>query len=256
MTTARDVFAPGTPCWVDLSSSNTEGAREFYGALLGWTFDEPNPDFGGYANARAGGTEVAGLMTNLAPDRADDGWTSYFATADIAASVAAATGAGGTVVAAPARIGELGTMAVLVDPSGAAFGFWEGDRFPGFAKLGEQGSAVWTEYHAERFAEAVRFYRDALGWTIEPMADTDEFRYSTAQVAGVTLAGMLDAAVPPSQWMTYFAVPDVDAALQRVLPLGGSVLRPAQDSPHGRVAEIADPTGARCKLVDPSRTGG
>lgn len=255
MTTSERVFAPGAPCWVDLSSSDTAAARKFYGELLGWTFDEPDPDFGGYANARSDEVEVAGLMRNPAAE-AGDGWNTYFATADIAAGVGAAVAAGATVVAEPGRVGELGKMAVLIDPFGAAFGFWEAERFAGFGRHGENGSVVWTEYHAERYNEAVRFYRAALGWAIEPVVDSEQFRYSTAQLAEGTVAGMLDTAVPPSQWVTYFAVADVDAALERVPALGGAMLRAAQDSPHGRVAEIADPTGARCKLIDPSRAGG
>ncbi len=31
--------------------------------------------------------------------------------------------------------------------------------------------------------------------------------------------------------------------------LGGSVIQPAQDTPYGRLAQAADPTGAMFKLV-------
>lgn len=50
----------------------------------------------------------------------------------------------------------------------------------------------------------------------------------------------------------YFAVDDTDAAVATVQRLGGRVVQPAEDSPYGRLAEVADPTGALFKLVSRS----
>jgi hypothetical protein len=47
----------------------------------------------------------------------------------------------------------------------------------------------------------------------------------------------------------YFGVEDTDAALAKVVDLGGSILMAAEDTPYGRLAAAADPTGARFKLV-------
>ena len=49
----------------------------------------------------------------------------------------------------------------------------------------------------------------------------------------------------PSHWQVFFGVPDLDAALGRVVELGGAVLQPAWDTGFGRRAMVADPTGAR-----------
>jgi predicted enzyme related to lactoylglutathione lyase len=46
-----------------------------------------------------------------------------------------------------------------------------------------------------------------------------------------------------------FGVADTDAALARLVELGGSVVQGAQDTPYGRLAHAADPTGAEFKLV-------
>ena len=53
----------------------------------------------------------------------------------------------------------------------------------------------------------------------------------------------------PAYWSIYFAVEDADAALAKITELGGSVVRPAEDTPYGRLAEAADPTGANFKLI-------
>jgi len=44
-------------------------------------------------------------------------------------------------------------------------------------------------------------------------------------------------------------VADTDATVAKAVELGGSVLVPAQDSPHGRFAGLADPMGAAFNVV-------
>jgi hypothetical protein len=48
----------------------------------------------------------------------------------------------------------------------------------------------------------------------------------------------------PSHWSVFLGSDDVDKTLQVITELGGSVLRPAEDTPHGRLASAADATGA------------
>jgi hypothetical protein len=61
-------------------------------------------------------------------------------------------------------------------------------------------------------------------------------------------SGFLPAGAP-AQWSIYFGVDDTDAALARIVELGGSVVAPAEDTPYGRLATAADPTGATFRLV-------
>ena len=49
----RTSHAPGTFSWVDLGTSDADGAKAFYGALLGWDFEDmPVPDSPPYSMAR------------------------------------------------------------------------------------------------------------------------------------------------------------------------------------------------------------
>ena len=48
----------------------------------------------------------------------------------------------------------------------------------------------------------------------------------------------------PSHWLVYFGVADADAAIDTLLKLGGTVRRPAEDTPFGRMAVVTDPFGA------------
>src|ERR1700704_986371 len=85
----------GAPCWIDLLTSDLDRAQDFYGTVLGWTFESAGPEYGGYVTASKDGRPVAGLMGNDPQFRTPDGWTTYLHTADIKAPLAAATAAGG-----------------------------------------------------------------------------------------------------------------------------------------------------------------
>jgi predicted enzyme related to lactoylglutathione lyase len=51
------------------------------------------------------------------------------------------------------------------------------------------------------------------------------------------------------RWRVYFAVSDADAAVEQAAALGGTVLRPPEDTPYGCLAELADPTGATFSVM-------
>jgi predicted enzyme related to lactoylglutathione lyase len=53
----------------------------------------------------------------------------------------------------------------------------------------------------------------------------------------------------PAHWSVYFGVEDTDAALVKVVDLGGAIVMAAEDTPYGRLAQVADPTGALFKFV-------
>ena len=53
------------------------------------------------------------------------------------------------------------------------------------------------------------------------------------------------------QWMTYFHLPEVAAAVRQVQELGGRLLVPSMDTPFGEWAVVADPMGAPFKVMKP-----
>ena len=59
----------------------------------------------------------------------------------------------------------------------------------------------------------------------------------------------------PPHWRVYFAVDDADAAVEKVVALGGAVQRPPMDMPYGRHADVADPQGAVLASSSPHRPG-
>ncbi len=244
----------GAPCWIDLTTSDPERSREFYARLFGWTPGEPNEEFGGYFEFFRDGAPVAGGMQNRPEFGAPDQWAVYLSVADARKTMEAALAKGARQEVEPMEVGDLGTMAVITDPGGATIGMWQAGTFDGFAVTGAAGAPSWFELLTGDYATAVEFYRDVFGWDAHVASDTPEFRYTTLGKDHAARAGIMDATAilgpdEPGGWSVYFGVDDADAALARVRELGGTVVRPAEDTPHGRLATAVDPTGVRFKIV-------
>ena len=248
-------FAQGDPVWADLMTSDVAGARRFYGEVFGWTFEETPESFGGYVNVLKDGAVVAGLMGKEAGmEDIPDAWTVYLASDDAMTTTEAAHAAGGTVHMPVAEVGDLGRMALLLDSAGANLGVWESGTHRGFAAMGAPGTPGWFEVHTKDYAGAKDFYAKTFGVTLAPMMETPEFSYCTFGEGEDASAGILDAAdaLPaeaPSAWRIYWGVDDADAAIAAAERLGGRVTHPAEDSPYGRVAGLADPWGAEFRIV-------
>ncbi len=175
----RETAPIGAPCWVDLMTSDTERSRAFYSELFGWTAEEPAEEFGGYFNFAKDGIRVAGCMSSQPDSPVTDLWSVYLATDDARKTIEMATAAGGQVAVPAMDVGDLGTMAVVVDAGGAAIGMWQPRSFQGFGVLGEPATPAWFELHTRDYQKAVTFYRDVFRWDTHAVGDTPEFSYTT-----------------------------------------------------------------------------
>lgn len=244
----------GAPCWVDLMTSDQDAARAFYGPLFGWQAEEPNMDFGGYVNFTKDGVRIAGCMGASEPDQPANFWTTYLEVADAQATADAAAAHGGTVVMPTVDIADMGRMSMVIDPGGAAVGIWQPGTHPGFGFVAEPGAPAWFEVHTRAYQPVIDFYASVFGWDVHTMSDTPEFRYSTFGEGEAARAGIMDdeGHLPPESpphWAVYFAVADTDASLATAVELGGTAVMDPVDTPYGRVAGVADPTGATFMIV-------
>jgi uncharacterized glyoxalase superfamily protein PhnB len=124
-------------------------------------------------------------------------------------------------------------------------------------------SAQLTPYLAVRDARAAMdFYCEALGARVvgEPIVmDDDRIGHAELDVAGARLflsdvypeIGVVAPDPEGRAVSLVLTVADVDAVVDRVADLGGTVERPPRDEPHGRVGVVVDPYGHRWLLQHP-----
>ncbi len=256
--TIRDSAPIGSPCWTDLWTSDVEGSRRFYSELFGWEALEPSAEFGGYFMFTRDGVPVAGGMGDMGDMTANNSWSIYLTTDDIAKTIEAAEAAGAQILSPSMPVADLGVQAVLTDPTGAHLGAWQPGTFPGFTVLNEPGSPSWFELHTRDHAGAVAFYRSVFHWDVKIEGDSDEFRYTTMRDPSGEgeLAGIMDASAflpegVPAHWSTYWEVEDMGDTVAKVKALGGSVVVEDTNTPYGRLATVTDPAGAHFKLRTP-----
>lgn len=249
-------FVVNAPAWIDLGSTDPVKAREFYTKLFGWKAEpEKDPAAGGYAMARFGDKDVAGIGGKQPGDPSPSAWSLYIGTKDVDALAKKVEAEGGTVVAPPFDVMDVGRMAVFQDPSGAFISAWQPNTMDGFDVKGKAGSFAWAELNARGLDKAEPFYEKVFGWTEkktpmgEGLGDYTEFKLNNENILGALEMMPMVPKEVPSYWLVYFSVDDVDKAHKKVLDLGGKEMLPPQDYPGGRYSIVADPTGAAFGLM-------
>jgi predicted enzyme related to lactoylglutathione lyase len=240
---------------VELMTSDAEGARAFYRALLGWEFDIGGQETGYYTNCLLRGKRVAGLAGMQPGQEGPVAWTTYLATNDVKDTAQRTADNGGRALYGPLEVMGFGSMLVASDPTGAVFGAWQAGSHTGAELVNEPGTVVWNELATRDLDAAQRFYTAVFGCGWDDI-DTGEGgpRYRTFSVDGRAVGGALEmtaewpAEVEP-HWMTYFEVADVDATVEDVQRLGGGVGSPLTDSAFGRFAVVSDPQGGHFTVM-------
>jgi predicted enzyme related to lactoylglutathione lyase len=242
------------PIWLDLSSSDAAGSRDFYSKLFGWKVEvNPDPQYGGYALAKVGGKDVAGIGPQMSAE-APTAWMVYIASADAADTAKKAKAAGGNVLAEPMQVGPQGTMAVIQDPSGAVIGVWQPDQMAGSPVIGQANAYGWAELNSRGVDKAKPFYTKVFGWGEKKSEMAEGMDYTEFLAGGESIAGGMEmnSMVPaqvPSYWQVYFTVDDIDKSHKAAVEHGAKEMLAPQDFPGGRFSILSDPQGASFGLL-------
>ncbi|MEU9311810.1 VOC family protein [Streptomyces sp. NPDC048256] len=251
----------GIPCWADAMFSDVEGAKTFYGEVLGWTFGDASSEYGNYTQAYVNGKAVAAVVPPMPGQEGQSQWCLYFASPDAAVTAGKIRENGGEVLMEPMRVGDFGTMCLGREPGGAVFGVWQAGVHEGFEAPPEQpGAYCWAEVFTREPEKTDAFLPAVFPYTAKQMQD-DAVDFRLFEVDGDTVLGrmkMTDEFPPevPSYVNVYFTVDNCDDAVARATKLGGVLRFGPMDTPFGRFAAISDPQGASFSVIDVTTTAG
>ncbi|MFE2510517.1 VOC family protein [Streptomyces naganishii] len=250
----------GTPCWADAMFTDLQGAKTFYGEVLGWTFAESSSEFGDYTQAYADGKAVAAVVPPMPGQEGQAQWCLYLASPDASATAGRIREHGGEILMEPVRVGDFGTMCLAREPSGAVFGVWQGGAHEGFEATAVPGAYCWAEVFTREPEKADAFLTSVFGYRAQRVADGQE-DFTMFSVGDDTVLGrmrMTDDFPPevPSYVNVYFTVRDCDEAVAAATRLGGVLRFGPMDSPFGRFAALSDPQGANFSVIDITTTKG
>ncbi len=251
-------YAHGTPCWVDVTTTDLERTNAFYGELFGWQAEDLGADAGGYTMYTLNGKYVAaGSPPPPGGEASPPHWTTYLASDDADATAAKVQAAGGTVFLEPFDVFDSGRMLIAADPTGASFGVWQAGNHIGAQLANEPGTMTWNECQTNDPDTAAAFYEAVFGHEVKEFPSAEgRPPYRVIHVEGRGVAGMFKineymGDVPPN-WSSVFAVADADETVAKAKELGGTALMAGMDLPEiGRLAVLQDPTGAVFQVLAP-----
>jgi predicted enzyme related to lactoylglutathione lyase len=107
---------------LELNTPDLDKAKEFYGQLFGWTFDDMPMPGSVYSLFKPDSGPGGGIMSmSDAPTR----WLAYIGVDDVHASTAKAESLGATVIVPVQEVPNAGSFSILQDPTGAAIALWQ-----------------------------------------------------------------------------------------------------------------------------------
>ncbi|MCA9861053.1 MAG: VOC family protein [Thermomicrobiales bacterium] len=245
----------GLPVWYDLISIDPQTTDTFYTELFGWDVDAVSDRENGYRYFD-NDIEAFGGTLPIDASMGASTWATYFQVTELDELTANAEKLGASIYVPRTSVPEIGDWAFLADPTGAPFYLFELDPQRRWQSTGYHtghGHVIWNELITTDVAGATDFYRQLLGWELVPTAPGQN-PYTVAKVDGSPVGGLFQPATPPahSMWIVSFETGDIDATIDRVRKLGGTVVHPANTVPGiGRTAWVADPTGAVFGLMQP-----
>jgi predicted enzyme related to lactoylglutathione lyase len=249
----------GSFWWIELSTSDQNAAKGFYGSLFGWTPKDfpmgPN-DF--YTMFQLEDRD-AGAAYTMRPEERAQGvpphWMLYIGVASADDAARRAAELGGKVLAPPFDVFDVGRMSVAQDPTGAAFALWQAKSHSGIGIAGVHGALCWGELITPDAERAKQFYTGLFGWKISASENGPSGYVQIANgenmIGGVQPASLRPPNTPP-HWLPYFYVSNCDEAVAKAKALGGKALLDTMPIPKvGRMAVLQDPQGAVFAVIGP-----
>jgi predicted enzyme related to lactoylglutathione lyase len=235
--------------WFDLFTHDLESTTRFYEALFGWTFRDTVSGKKLVKTIMQEGVPIANAV-HINPQKSNENesqWLSYMSVEDVDRATMLVEQNNGSIYIQPKNLPHRGRVAILTDPQGALFAIIttsDGDP-PDVGVINNHwlGSELWTT----NMDAAQKFYHLLAGYEQKLIKVGADSKYHLLVKDNQPRAGVVKIPwddVKPN-WVPYIAVEDVTPIADKVEEMGGKLLiEPDQKIREGRVAIIADPSGA------------
>ncbi len=159
------------------------------------------------------------------------------------------------MLAASQNFPKRGEQAVFADPEGAVFGAIKSSSGDPEDFLPDPGDWIWIQLLSRDALQAANFYRAVAGYDVVP--NTTSNRLSDYLLVSEGYARGTVRSIPAGNnqvqptWLPFVRITSVGASVARAKELGGKVLiEPKPELFQGKVAVVADPTGAAIGLLE------
>jgi predicted enzyme related to lactoylglutathione lyase len=254
---ASSVHHAGKMIWAELVTPDLGRSEQFYGGLFGWTFRDLRAGDTQYAVAVLNGEPVAGLVYAAIPpgEKRQPFWLTFLAAHDVDSAKSAVIAHAGKVVREPVTYKLRGRQAVFSDPHGAVFAVLASRSGDGPDFLAAPGTWIWSSLLTSDADAAAAFYQAVLGYDVFDLESEDGRQHVILSSDNYARAGVnalpIDSVRRYPHWLNFVRVLDSEDAASKAVALGGSVLvRPHVDRHGGKLAVIADPTGAPFGIME------
>ena len=253
--------------WYELMTTDVEGAKAFYDAVVGWDIGEGAEEYNGYRMINRSDGKFAGGVLPLTAEMQQHGahptWLGYIHVPEVDAAARDIEQAGGKTLMIN-DIPNVGRIAMVTDPQGAPFYIMKpippandpNAKSDVFSPT-EAQRVRWNELSSSDQDAAIDFYKRQFGWQQEgamPMGEMGDYRF--IQANGVNIGAIMrkPPQLPVTVWTYYIGVDDIDRAIAAINDGGGKVLNGPHEIPGGEFAlNGLDPQGASFGLVGPRK---
>ncbi len=239
----------GKRIYAELVTPDIAAAKQFYGQLFGWTFEDFIQRDAIFTQASQNGQVIGGIYQKPLPPGRRPNWISFIATQNVAATTAQATQNGAKILLAPRAFANLGQEAILADPQGAVFAILQSNSGDPPDVLVQQGDWIWSSLIATDPTADAAFYKTLFGYEIYNLTDPQDAQHlilASDKFARASVNPIPSAWVGAKpRWLNYIRVDNAAATDTKIIALGGRVIQPPHIDRHGgKIAIVADPAGA------------
>ena len=226
--------------WNDLLTNDVAVAKDFYGQLFGWTFEQLDR----YTVVKNDGQSIGGMLQVGDNDnvRDESRWVCTLSVADVDKAAALVTEEGGFVLEGPLDMLNRGRGALIYDPMGAELLLLYATDGDPEDKEPVMGSWLWHELWSYDTETSLEFYQKLVGYDYAGETDYLILLKDEQWRAGIRSISDTDYEM---RWIPIVRVADTEDTAKRAKELGGKLLVGPRPTPSGgSVALLSDPSEA------------